>query len=93
MSADYQLAKPINFDKLLKYAPSIKEVFNANYTSDRLKIITDGQSYLHVYLNKRNQIHSCTRYGSNNEDAIFDKIIEETEETPLCGQWDACYIG
>ena len=76
MSADYKLAQPVNFKKLLEYAPSIRETFDEDCTADDIKIITDGTNYLHVYLNKRGQIDSCTRYGGNNEDAIFDKIYE-----------------
>ena len=93
MSADYKLAQPVNFKKLLKYAPSIRETFDEDCTADDIKIITDGTNYLHVYLNKRGQIDSCTRYGGNNEDANFDKIYEETDGTPLEGMWNASYAG
>ena len=45
MSADYKLAQPVNFKKLLKYAPSIRETFDEDCTADDIKIIEQAKLF------------------------------------------------
>lgn len=93
MSADYKLEQQVNFKKLLKYATTIKEVIEPNVTTDQHKIITEGKNFLHLYLTKQGRIDYCSRYGSNNEDVIFNAIYDGVEGTPLEGYWNALYVG
>ncbi len=87
MSADYTLYKRINIKKLQK-VKTIKILDDEDNPHDaEHKVITDGTFYVHIYMNKRGTIHSCSRFGGNNEDAIFEKIQEQIPE------WHPLYIG
>jgi hypothetical protein len=85
MSADYILFEPIEWSKIVG-AEGIQEIVT-DETSDHWKCITDGTNYVWCTVNEDGNVSNMSRYGGNDEDAIFEILTEAIEG------FSAHYIG
>lgn len=93
MSTVYILEEQINFEELLdgRLEPyGIYEEYREGYTSEHLRVLSDGSNFLWVY--GKQTVESMTRYGSNAVEHILG-VISKVFDTEIISEYDPQFWG